>query len=135
MPGVYAAGAVGYMTGRPGACLVVSGPGVVVSWWSSSSRTLLMMLLRVVGSAVAAMLAVGRVQASVICSGLAVGAAGNPVDHDAEGFEARVIQHEIDHLNGLLHQLGQRHGIPTPTHQTMLALVKLREFTAQSSQA
>jgi 2-hydroxyacyl-CoA lyase 1 len=25
----YAAGAVGYMTGRPGACLVVSGPGVV----------------------------------------------------------------------------------------------------------
>src|SRR5688500_19717193 len=25
----YAAGAVGFMTGRPGACLVVSGPGVV----------------------------------------------------------------------------------------------------------
>ena len=25
----YAAGAVGYLTGRPGACLVVSGPGVV----------------------------------------------------------------------------------------------------------
>lgn len=25
----YAAGAVGYMTGRPGCCLVVSGPGVV----------------------------------------------------------------------------------------------------------
>ena len=25
----YAAGATGYMTGRPGACLVVSGPGVV----------------------------------------------------------------------------------------------------------
>jgi 2-hydroxyacyl-CoA lyase 1 len=25
----YAAQAVGYMTGRPGACLVVSGPGVV----------------------------------------------------------------------------------------------------------
>ena len=29
-------------------------------------------------------------------------AAGNPVDHDAEGFEARVIQHEIDHLDGVL---------------------------------
>src|ERR671913_1906636 len=25
----YAAGAVGFLTGRPGACLVVSGPGVV----------------------------------------------------------------------------------------------------------
>jgi 2-hydroxyacyl-CoA lyase 1 len=25
----YSAGAVGYMTGRPGACLVVSGPGVI----------------------------------------------------------------------------------------------------------
>jgi thiamine pyrophosphate-dependent acetolactate synthase large subunit-like protein len=25
----YAAGAVGYLTGRPGCCLVVSGPGVV----------------------------------------------------------------------------------------------------------
>lgn len=48
---------------------------------------------------------------------------------------ARGKRTEIDHLNGLLHQLGQRHGIPTPTHQTMLALVKLREFTAQSSQA
>jgi peptide deformylase len=29
-------------------------------------------------------------------------AAGNPVDVDAEGFEARVIQHEIDHLDGVL---------------------------------
>lgn len=25
----YAAGAVGYLTGRPGVCLVVSGPGLV----------------------------------------------------------------------------------------------------------
>ena len=33
-------------------------------------------------------------------SGLDAG--GNPVDLDAEGFEARVIQHEIDHLDGVL---------------------------------
>lgn len=29
-------------------------------------------------------------------------AGGDPVDLDAEGFEARVIQHEIDHLDGVL---------------------------------
>ena len=29
-------------------------------------------------------------------------AAGDPVELDAEGFEARVIQHEIDHLDGVL---------------------------------
>ena len=29
-------------------------------------------------------------------------AAGEAVDLDAEGFEARVIQHEIDHLDGIL---------------------------------
>ena len=27
---------------------------------------------------------------------------GEPVDFRAEGFEARVIQHEIDHLDGVL---------------------------------
>jgi peptide deformylase len=27
---------------------------------------------------------------------------GEPVEYDAEGFEARVIQHEIDHLDGVL---------------------------------
>ena len=27
---------------------------------------------------------------------------GEPVDVDADGFEARVIQHEIDHLDGVL---------------------------------
>ena len=38
-------------------------------------------------------------------AGAGVGArtpVGNPVDLDAEGFEARVIQHEIDHLDGVL---------------------------------
>ena len=30
------------------------------------------------------------------------GEAGEAVDLDAEGFEARVIQHEIDHLDGIL---------------------------------
>jgi peptide deformylase len=29
-------------------------------------------------------------------------ASGDAVDMDVEGFEARVIQHEIDHLNGIL---------------------------------
>jgi len=29
-------------------------------------------------------------------------ASGEPLDVDAEGFEARVIQHEIDHLDGVL---------------------------------
>ena len=32
----------------------------------------------------------------------AVDADGNPVEVDAEGLEARVIQHEIDHLDGVL---------------------------------
>jgi peptide deformylase len=32
----------------------------------------------------------------------ALDAAGNAVERDAEGFEARVIQHEIDHLDGVL---------------------------------
>jgi peptide deformylase len=29
-------------------------------------------------------------------------ACGDAVDRDVEGFEARVIQHEIDHLDGIL---------------------------------
>ena len=45
---------------------------------------------------------------------------------------ARGKRTEIDHLNGLLTRLGDKHGIPTPTHQTMLALVKLLEFAAPS---
>ena len=32
----------------------------------------------------------------------ALGVEGEPVELDAEGFEARVIQHEIDHLDGVL---------------------------------
>ena len=40
---------------------------------------------------------------------------------------------EIEHLNGLLTRLGQQHGIPTPTHQAMLALVKLLEHTQHSN--
>lgn len=28
--------------------------------------------------------------------------AGHPIDREAEGFHARVVQHECDHLNGLL---------------------------------
>jgi 2-dehydropantoate 2-reductase len=44
---------------------------------------------------------------------------------------ARGKRTEIDHLNGLLTRLGEQHGIPTPTHQSLLALVKLLEFAAQ----
>jgi peptide deformylase len=32
----------------------------------------------------------------------AVDADGNPLSFEAEGFVARVIQHEVDHLDGLL---------------------------------
>ncbi|MDX6549794.1 MAG: peptide deformylase, partial [Gaiellales bacterium] len=32
----------------------------------------------------------------------AVDSDGDPVELEAEGFEARVIQHEIDHLDGVL---------------------------------
>ena len=28
--------------------------------------------------------------------------AGNPIDREADGFHARVVQHECDHLNGVL---------------------------------
>jgi len=41
---------------------------------------------------------------------------------------ARGKHTEIDHLNGLLTRLGEQHGIPTPTHQAMVALVKLLEY-------
>jgi 2-dehydropantoate 2-reductase len=41
---------------------------------------------------------------------------------------ARGKRTEIDHLNGLLTQLGAQHRVPTPTHQALYALVKLLEF-------
>ena len=41
---------------------------------------------------------------------------------------ARGKRTEIDHLNGLLTRLGVDHGIPTPTHQAVVALVKLLEY-------
>jgi peptide deformylase len=28
---------------------------------------------------------------------------GNPIDRTAEGFHAKVVQHECDHLNGILY--------------------------------
>lgn len=28
---------------------------------------------------------------------------GNPLDREAEGFHARVVQHEVDHLDGILY--------------------------------
>ncbi len=31
-----------------------------------------------------------------------IGLDGEPIELDAEGFEARAIQHEVDHLDGLL---------------------------------
>jgi 2-dehydropantoate 2-reductase len=41
---------------------------------------------------------------------------------------ARGKRTEIDHLNGLLTRLGAQHGIPTPTHQALYALIKLLEY-------
>ena len=41
---------------------------------------------------------------------------------------ARGKRTEIDHLNGLLTRLGVQHGIPTPTHQALYALIQLLEF-------
>jgi peptide deformylase len=32
----------------------------------------------------------------------AMDAAGNPLEFDMEGFEARALQHEVDHLDGIL---------------------------------
>jgi len=40
---------------------------------------------------------------------------------------ARGKHTEMDHLNGLLVRLGQQHGIPTPSHRAVHALVKLLE--------
>jgi peptide deformylase len=34
--------------------------------------------------------------------------AGNPVDREAEGFHARVVQHECDHLRGVLYPMRVR---------------------------
>ena len=30
---------------------------------------------------------------------------GNPIDRVAEGFHARVVQHEVDHLDGILYPM------------------------------
>ncbi|MBS0336033.1 MAG: peptide deformylase [Proteobacteria bacterium] len=35
-------------------------------------------------------------------------AAGNPIDRIAEGFHARVVQHECDHLDGILYPMRVR---------------------------
>lgn len=42
------------------------------------------------------------VERPVRCACTALDLKGNPVKIDAEGFLARVLQHETDHLNGLL---------------------------------
>jgi peptide deformylase len=34
-----------------------------------------------------------------------LGPEGEPIDREASGFEARVIQHETDHLNGILYPM------------------------------
>ena len=33
---------------------------------------------------------------------------GKPIDREAEGFHARVVQHECDHLNGILYPMRMR---------------------------
>ncbi len=42
----------------------------------------------------------------------ATGIEGEPIDHEVEGFHARVVQHECDHLDGILYPqrlVDQRH--------------------------
>jgi peptide deformylase len=34
---------------------------------------------------------------------IGVDAAGAPIDRTVEGFHARVVQHEVDHLDGILY--------------------------------
>jgi peptide deformylase len=34
-----------------------------------------------------------------------IGADGAPIDKDISGFEARVVQHEADHLDGVLYTM------------------------------
>ena len=46
---------------------------------------------------------------------------------------ARGKHTEIDHLNGLLTRLGAQHGIPTPTHQALYALIKLLEHATHAA--
>ena len=46
---------------------------------------------------------------------------------------ARGKHTEIDHLNGLLTRLGAQHGIPTPTHQALYALIKLLEHATHGA--
>ena len=46
---------------------------------------------------------------------------------------ARGKHTEIEHLNGLLTRLGEHHGIPTPTHQALYALIKLLEHATHGA--
>lgn len=39
---------------------------------------------------------------------------GNPISGEAEGFIARIIQHEVDHLNGVLYPDRATHVEPLP---------------------
>jgi len=55
---------------------------------------------------------------------------GHPVDAIAEGFEARVLQHEIDHLQGILitHRLGKD---CLQGHPDDMLLLRYEEFTTE----
>jgi peptide deformylase len=53
-------------------------------------------------------------------------ATGEPVERDATGFHARVVQHEIDHLDGVLYTMRM-------TNLGLLAFTdELRHFTPQA---
>jgi 2-dehydropantoate 2-reductase len=41
---------------------------------------------------------------------------------------------EIEHLNGLITRLGAQHGIATPSHQALYALIKLLEYAQDGDQ-
>ena len=44
-------------------------------------------------------------------------ATGRPIEREAEGFHARVVQHECDHLIGMLYPMRMRDFTPVRLHR------------------
>lgn len=56
--------------------------------------------------------------------------AGNPVEQEAAGFHARVVQHEIDHLNGVMY-LDRMPDFTSLTHESVIR----RQLQQQAEEA
>ena len=70
---------------------------------------------------------VGEVERSERVTVKAKNRFGKPVKINAEGWLARIFQHEIDHLNGYVAARGVALGIPTPVNRALHALVRVME--------